>query len=222
MEPFRPYRPGPGAAPRPVGAALVTRRIGLSVRNLDAPEVDTAALAEQEARERLRLAEEAARGAGFAAGERAGRAAAQTELAALVATTTQAIHAALAGAEAAALEATRAGIQDIASVLLAALRAALPAAAARLAPETAAQVAKHLEPILDFAPEVTLFVAPGLGSDCAAAIGDPRFEVREDPAVAPGDARATWRGGGARSSLAERTAAMANILRAFGLQENEQ
>ena len=54
----------------------------------------------------------------------------------------------------------------------------------------------------------------------AARIGSaPGLAVEEDAALAPGDARASWRGGNARASLAARRAAVAEIMGALGLQE---
>ncbi|CAA9242963.1 MAG: hypothetical protein AVDCRST_MAG08-1719, partial [uncultured Acetobacteraceae bacterium] len=54
----------------------------------------------------------------------------------------------------------------------------------------------------------------------AARIGDrPGLAVEEDAALAPGDARASWRGGNAKASLAARRAAVAEIMGALGLQE---
>ena len=43
--------------------------------------------------------------------------------------------------------------------------------------------------------------------------------IVEDAALAPGDARASWGGGGAVLSLAERRGAVAEVLAALGLQE---
>ena len=67
---------------------------------------------------------------------------------------------------------------------------------------------------------VTIAVAPGEAEAAAARIGQrPGLAVEEDAALAPGDARASWRGGGAVASLAARRAAVAEVLGALGLQE---
>ena len=67
------------------------------------------------------------------------------------------------------------------------------------------------------------FVGDCVGPEAEAAaarIGNrPGLAVEEDAALAPGDARASWRGGEARSSLAARRAAVAEIMGALGLQE---
>ena len=107
----------------------------------------------------------------------------------------------------------------MARLLLAALDAALPAAAARLAPESAAELAAMLEPLLRDGVAVTLFVGTGEAESAAARIADARIAVEEDAALAPGDARASWRGGTAKASLAARRAAVAEIMGALGLQE---
>jgi hypothetical protein len=108
----------------------------------------------------------------------------------------------------------------VAGLLLTALDAALPAAAARLAPDTAAALAALVEPLLRDGVAVTLSVAGGGAEAAAARIGaKPGLAVEEDAALAPGDAKASWRGGSASSSLAARRAAVAGVLGALGLQE---
>ncbi|WP_343898162.1 hypothetical protein, partial [Craurococcus roseus] len=92
--------------------------------------------------------------------------------------------------------------------------------AARLAPDSAAALAALLEPLLRDGVAVTLHVAGGEAAGAAARIGGrPGLAVEEDAALAPGDARASWRGGSAVSSLAARRAAVAEVLGALGLQE---
>ncbi|WP_204623692.1 hypothetical protein, partial [Crenalkalicoccus roseus] len=107
----------------------------------------------------------------------------------------------------------------LARLLLAALDAALPAAAARLAPESAALLAEAVRPAIEEAGGIRLLVAPGLAAAAAARIGDPRVAVEEDAALAPGDARALWRGGGAVAALAGRRRIVAEVLSALGLDE---
>ncbi|MCO6419430.1 hypothetical protein JYK14_25180, partial [Siccirubricoccus sp. KC 17139] len=129
----------------------------------------------------------------------------------------EAIAAALTEQEAALTAAAEASAQALAELLLAALDAALPAAAARLAPESVAGLAATLAPLLAEGRSVTLFVAPGLAEPVAVRLADPRIGLAEDPALAPGDARAEWRGGGATLSLAARRQAAAALLASFGL-----
>ena len=89
-----------------------------------------------------------------------------------------------------------------------------------MASGSAAALAATLEPLLRDGVAVTLSVATGEAEAAPARIGNaPGLAVEEDAALAPGDARASWRGGGARASLAARRAAVAEILGALGLQE---
>ncbi|MBY0331263.1 MAG: hypothetical protein K2X49_11400, partial [Acetobacteraceae bacterium] len=92
-----------------------------------------------------------------------------------------------------------------------------PAAAARLAPDSAILLAAAVRPVLERAACITLFVAPGLAAPVATRLADARIAVREDPALAAGDARAEWPGGNAVAALADRRAALAAIWAAFGL-----
>ena len=48
-------------------------------------------------------------------------------------------------------------------------------------------------------------------------VGDLAFTLVPDAALAPGDARATWQGGGAEFDLANRRLAIAGALSAAGL-----
>lgn len=183
---------------------------------------ETGALAEAEAAERLRAARiEAARDAGHAEGLEAGLRQAEAGIAAREEAALAAIAAALADGRDVARQVAEEAAREVARLLLAALDAALPAAAARLAPESAAALAAMLEPLLRDGVAVTLAVAPGEAEAAAAAarIGDARLAVEEDAALAPGDARASWRGGEAKSSLDARRAAVAEIMAALGLQE---
>jgi len=194
----------------------------LSVPDFDAPPPppapDTAELAATAAADAARVAElEAARATGHAAGHAAAAAEAARSREAAEVATLQAIAAALLDARQAALAAAEAAASAVARLLLAALDAALPAAAAQLAPETTAQLVTVLAPLLESNHGVVVRVAPGCGEAAIARIGDPRVDVLEDPALMPGDATATWRGGGAVTSLAHRRGAVAAILATFGL-----
>lgn len=209
------------AGVRPMPRAIPASGGALAVPDFDAPpprEPDPAALAaDAEAALQAQLA--AARAEGFAAGETAGlRQAAESHAAAETAALGR-IAAALEGAAASAGGAVAEAAEALARLLLAALDAALPAAAAQLAPERAAELVAILDPLLRDGVAVTLSVAPGCGAEAAACIGDARLTVEEDAALAPGDARASWRGGGAVLSLAEQRGAVAGVLAALGLQE---
>lgn len=163
---------------------------------------------------------QAAREEGYAEGLEAGTRRAAADRSAREAAALAAIAAALEGGRDAARNAAAEAATGLARLLLAALDAALPAAAARLAPEGAALLAATMEPLLRDGVAVTLSVAPGEAEAAAARIGDrPGLAVEEDAALAPGDARASWRGGDAKSSLAARRAAVAEIMGALGLQE---
>ena len=166
-----------------------------------------AAVAEAEIAERLQAARvQAARDEGYAAGLEAGLRQAADDRSAREAAALEAIAAALKEGGDAARQAADEAARDVARLLLAALDAALPAAAARLAPESAAGLAATLEPLLRDGVAVTLFVAAGEAEAAAARIGAmPRLAVEEDAALAPGDARASWRGGD-REGVAGRAA----------------
>ena len=76
---------------------------------------------------------------------------------------------------------------------------------------------ERLRPALGFLPEAHLHIAPGLIEDVRALVGDLAFTLVPDAALAPGDARATWQGGGAEFDLANRRLAIAGALSAAGL-----
>ena len=222
MPGFEPIIPGAWRQP---ASATVTR--GLLVPDFDAPMVaeepgPDPALLEAEARAAALLEAERQ---GFAAGEAAGRAAASAAREQVVAESLARIAARLEALQDEARRVSEATAAEcataLARLLLAALDAALPEAAARLAPESVVAFAESLRPILDQVPRLSLAVAPGLAAACAARIGDARVEVTEDPGLAPGDARAAWRGGGATLSLAARRQAVAALLAGYGLTESE-
>lgn len=209
------------ALPAPAGARAV--RVGLVVRDFNAPvrPVEDAAVAvAAAAAEAIRLQVDAARMAGFTAGEAAATAhealSRATQEAAALAAIATALEQSMVAARSAAMDAA----QGLAALLLAALAAALPDASARLAADQAARLAAALGPLLAEGLAVRLHVAAGCGAAAVARIADPRVTVAEDPALPPGDARAAWRGGGASLSLAARQAAVAEMLASFDLQES--
>jgi hypothetical protein len=191
---------------------------GLKVRDFDAPAPNAdAALAEMEAAERTAMLN-AARAEGQVLGLAEGlRSAAETQ-AAHTAAALQAVALAMEQATTAAAEAVEQASDALARLLLAALDASLPAASARLAAETGVLLAATLRPVLEETGILHLSVAAGLGEACAAALDDARIVVTEDASLAPGDARASWRGGGAAMELARQRAMVAEVLHALGLQ----
>jgi len=97
------------------------------------------------------------------------------------------------------------------------LDAALPGLAAGQGDELAAEFARRLEPVLHTTPEARVFVAPGFAEPTRALLATVAIAVEEDAALAPGDARATWRGGGAAFDLAARRREIRRILQSAGL-----
>ncbi len=182
-----------------------------------APDLAAIAAAEAAAEAAREAMLEAARQAGFADGEAAGREAEAASRAAREAAALEAIALRLAEARADATDAVGEAAAALAGVLLAALGAALPAAAERLAPESAAWLAGRLTPLLEEGAAVVLHVAPGMGEAVAARLADLRLRIAEDAALAPGAVRASWRGGGAAYSPEAQRAAIADLLRGFGL-----
>jgi hypothetical protein len=210
---------------------LVTRRsdhlgpgvIGrFSVPDIDAPDAvpellpDPAVLAEAVLQARLADAREA----GFAEGEASAREAAAASHAARETAALEGILAALREGREAAGEAAHEAAAGLAGLLITAISAGLPAAAARLAPETAVQLAADLRPLLEDGIAVTLRVAPGVAAAAAARINEPSLTIIEDASLPAGDATATWRGGGAIVSLADRQKAIDSVLTVFDLKES--
>ncbi|WP_043340573.1 FliH/SctL family protein [Belnapia moabensis] len=211
---------------RPRASARV--EMPFDVPDLDAPppppEVepapDAAAIAAAEAAAEAAVREamlEAARQAGFADGEAAGRTAEAASRAAREVAVLEAIALRLAEAGDNIGQAVDAAATQLAGVLLAALGAALPVAAERLTPDSAAWLAGRLAPLLEDGVAVALHVAPGHGEAAAARLADSRLRIAEDTALAPGAVRAAWRGGGAEFSPEAQRAAIADLLRGFGL-----
>ena len=105
----------------------------------------------------------------------------------------------------------------LARVALAVLDAALPGLAEANAAPLAAAFARRLAPLLRTEAEARLFVAPGLGAETAALLAPGGITVEEDDGIAPGDARAEWRAGGAAFELAQRRQEIRRILQEAGL-----
>lgn len=168
---------------------------------------------------------EEARIAGYAEGHAAGHA--EGLRAALEDRDARAVQAATMAAEAlraARTEAAAAAQQvatGLARVALAVLDAALPGMAAAQAPALAAAFAGRLAPVLEAEPQACLRVAPGLAAATAALLPTGGIVVEEDAALAPGDARAEWRAGGARLDLAARRREIRRVLHAAGLAEED-
>lgn len=213
MDSFLPYQPG-----RLVAASAPRMLRGLKVRDFNAPvAAPDDGLAEIEAAERGAMLN-AARAEGLVEGLVEGARLAAATQAAQLANALHAVAGAMDQATAAAAEAVEQAGDALARLLLVALDTALPAASARLAAETATLLARTLRPVLEDSGGLRLSVAPGLAEACTAALDDPRILVTEDASLAPGDARAEWRGGGAAMELARQRAMVAEVLHALGLQ----
>jgi flagellar biosynthesis/type III secretory pathway protein FliH len=163
--------------------------------------------------ETLRAVAAAAREDGFAAG----RASMTQEAANRAAESLALIAKHLAASQEASADIAAQASKGIARVALAMLDAALPGLAARQGAALVEDFAERLRPALSFLPEAHLHVAPGLLEDVRALIGDLAVTLVADAALPPGDARATWQGGGAEFDLARRRAAIAEAFAAAGL-----
>jgi flagellar assembly protein FliH len=163
--------------------------------------------------ETLRAVAAAARDDGFAAG----RASMTQEAANRAAESLALIGKQLAASQATSAEIAAEASRGIARVALAMLDAALPGLAAQQSTALVADFAERLRPALAFLPEAHLHIAPNLLEDVRALIGDLAVTLVPDAALAPGDARASWQGGGAEFDLAKRRASIAEALSAAGL-----
>ena len=118
-------------------------------------------------------------------------------------------------------DAAAAAAEEVASglarVALAMLDAALPGLAAGHAGPLAAEFARRLAPVLQTEAQARIFVAPGLAAETAALLGAEGLTIEEDAALAPGDARAEWRAGGAALDLAARRREIRRVLQSAGL-----
>jgi flagellar biosynthesis/type III secretory pathway protein FliH len=163
--------------------------------------------------ETLRAVAAAAREDGFAAG----RASMTQEVAQRAAESLELIAKHLAASEAASAEIAAEASRGVARVALAMLDAALPGLAGQQSAALVADFAERLRPALAFLPEAHLHIAPNLMEDVRALVGDLAVTLVPDASLAPGDARASWQGGGAEFDLAKRRAAIAEALSAAGL-----
>ncbi|MFT8242855.1 hypothetical protein [Roseomonas sp. BN140053] len=168
----------------------------------------------------LDVAREAALAEGRALGEAEGRAAALASSAALL---NDILAEALNRIDEAAAEAAAAAEQNALSLgrlLLRMLDAALPGAAARAAPELLDQLVAQLGPVLEAPEGATVLVPPDLLDAAQERLAGSGLPVQPDPALAPGDARIAWRGGALALDLAQRRAAIHDILASLDLLEN--
>lgn len=163
--------------------------------------------------ETLRAVAAAAREDGFAAG----RASMTQEVAQRAAESLGLIAKQLAASQAASADIAAEASHGVARVALAMLDAALPGLAAQQSATLVADFAERLRPALAFLPEAHLHIAPSLMDDVRALVGDLAVTLVPDAALAPGDARASWQGGGAEFDLAKRRAAIAEALSAAGI-----
>jgi len=164
--------------------------------------------------ETLRAVAAAAREDGFAAG----RASMTQEAANRAAESLANIAKSLAASQQASADVAIEASKGVARVALAMLDAALPGLAAQQSATLVADFAERLRPALGFLPEAHLHVAPGLLEVVRTLVGDLAVTLVADPALAPGDARAAWQGGGAEFDLAKRRLAIADALSAAGLE----
>lgn len=164
---------------------------------------------------------EEARLAGREEGRAAGLAEAMRSREAQAAEAASVAAAALADGRGAAAELAAEAAGRLARVALAVLDAALPGLAAAHGAALAAEFARRLAPMLDASPEARIVVAPGIAEEVRALLGAARVTVAEDAALAPGDARAEWRAGGAVLDLAARRREIRRVLQAAGLGEEE-
>lgn len=163
--------------------------------------------------ETLRAVAAAAREDGFAAG----RASMTQEAANRAAESLANIAKSLAASQQASADVAIEASKGITRVALAMLDAALPGLASQQSAALVADFAERLRPALGFLPEAHLHVAPGLIEDVRALVGDLAVTLVPDTTLAPGDARASWQGGGAEFDLAKRRLAIAEALSAAGL-----
>lgn len=164
---------------------------------------------------------EQARRAGHAEGRAEGLAAAAAAREAEVASAVTLAAEALAVARQDALRAAEETAIGLARLALSMMDAALPGLAADHGAAIAAAFARRIAPALQSMPEPRILVAPGFAEDVSALLGAAGLTIGEDPALAPGDARAEWRGGAATLDLAARRQDIARVLDAAGLGPKE-
>ena len=105
----------------------------------------------------------------------------------------------------------------MAGLALAMLEAALPGLASRQGAQLIGDFAERLRPALAFLPHAEIRLNPALVEEVRALAGALPVTLVPDAALAPGDARAVWQGGGAEFDLAARRAAIMDVMRAAGL-----
>jgi len=196
----------------------------LLIAALDAARREAAAAARERAEQPAETMDaliEEARAAGHAEGYAAGIAASDAARDAAAARAAEHALATLREADAAARAAAEDTATKLARLAIAMLDAALPGLAAAQAPGLAAAFAARIAPALESQPEARLLVPPGFVEETRARLGLSAIAVEEDPALAPGDARAEWRAGGARLDLATRRAEIRRVLESAGLAPQE-
>jgi len=163
--------------------------------------------------ETLRAVAAAAREDGFAAG----RASMAQEAAQRAAESLAQVTKILAASQQTAADIAAETSHGMAGLAIAMLEAALPGLAARQGAQLIGDFAERLRPALAFLPQAELRLSPALVEEVRSLVGDLPVTLVPDAAIAPGDARAVWQGGGAEFDLAARRAAIMDVLRAAGL-----
>ena len=163
--------------------------------------------------ETLRAVAAAAREDGFAAG----RASMAQEAAQRATESLAQVARILAASQQTAADMAAEASNGMAGLALAMLEAALPGLASRQGAQLIGDFAERLRPALAFLPQAEIRLNPALVEEVRALAGDLPVTLVPDAALAPGDARAVWQGGGAEFDLAARRAAIMDVMRAAGL-----
>ncbi|PZR15631.1 MAG: hypothetical protein DI532_05320 [Azospirillum brasilense] len=185
------------------------------------PQPDPAPDREAETAALIEIAREAGFAEGLAEGERRGceaeAARREAGLDGLLAATLSQVDTALARMRAEAAEQAEA----FALLLLRSLDLALPLAAAREAPAMLERLLQLLGPVTEAPAGAVLRVPPVLLEQARARLDGTGLPVEADPALPPGDARISWRGGGLALVLAERRAAIREAMASLGFTDEE-
>lgn len=163
--------------------------------------------------ETLRAVAAAAREDGFAAG----RASMAQEAAQRATESLAQVARILAASQQTAADMAAEASNGMAGMAIAMLEAALPGLASRQGAQLIGDFAERLRPALAFLPQAEIRLNPALVEEVRALAGDLPVTLVPDAALAPGDARAAWQGGGAEFDLAARRAAIMDVMRAAGL-----
>jgi flagellar biosynthesis/type III secretory pathway protein FliH len=123
----------------------------------------------------------------------------------------------LAASQQTAVDMAAEASNGMAGLALAMLEAALPGLASRQGAQLIGDFAERLRPALAFLPQAEIRLNPALVEEVRALVGDLPVKLVPDAALAQGDARAGWQGGGAEFDLAARRAAIMDVMRAAGL-----